>query len=151
MGSAAHTFTSPGNRPLNIALWVAQGLLALTFGFAGLPKLTTPIAQLAQQAPWVADLPWLVRFIGISEVLGAVGLILPAATRVKPALTPLAAVGLLSIMVLAAAFHGYRGEWSFIGINVVLGGIAAFIAWGRFGRSRIEGRDAQLALQSSTS
>ena len=151
MTSAAKTSTPSKNRSLNIALWVAQGLLAVAFGLAALPKLTTPIAELAKHASWIADLPWLVRFIGISEVLGALGRILPAATRIKPVLTPLAAVGLLTIMVLAAAFHGYRGEFSSIGANVVLGGIAAFIAWGRFSKSPIEGREDQVALQSSTS
>jgi hypothetical protein len=72
-----------------------------------------------------------VRFIGVSELLGAMGLILPAATKIKPFLTPLAALGLLTIMILAMAFHLSRGEVQATPINIVLGGLAAFVAWGR--------------------
>ena len=62
---------------------------------------------------------------------GAIGLILPAATKIKPTLTPLAALGLLTIMILAMAFHLSRGEAQALPINMVLGGLAAFVAWGR--------------------
>ena len=73
----------------------------------------------------------LVRFIGVSELAGAIGLILPAATKIKPTLTPLAALGLLTIMILAMAFHLSRGEAQALPINMALGGLAAFVAWGR--------------------
>ena len=66
--------------------------------------------------------------------------ILPAATRIKPWLTPLAGAGLTVIMVLAAIFHATRGEWPMIGINATLGGLAAFIAWGRFKKAPIRAR-----------
>lgn len=69
-------------------------------------------------------------FIGVCEFLGAVGLILPAMTGVKPKLTPFAALGLKLIMILAAVFHIVRGEYNFVPINLVLGG-AAFIAYRR--------------------
>ena len=81
---------------------------------------------------WASQVPLaMVRFIGISEFLGAVGLILPAATKIKPSLTPLAALGLLTIMILAMAFHVSRGEVQATPVNIVLGGLAAFVAWGR--------------------
>src|SRR3954465_13239120 len=91
---------------LHIALWVVQGLLALAFIAAGVLKSTTPLDQLALKMPWVSAVPgWLVRFIGISELAGGLGLVLPSVTRIKPALTALAATGLVAIMVLAAGTH----------------------------------------------
>ncbi len=118
---------------LNISLWTLQVLLGAMFGMAGLGKATRPIAELAPQLPWAADIPeGLVRFIGVSELAGAVGLLLPALTRISPSLTPLAAAGLTTIMAFAAVFHATRGEVAGIVVNVVLGGIAAFIAWGRY-------------------
>jgi len=73
----------------------------------------------------------LVRFIGVVELAGALGVILPAATRIQPRLTPLAAAGLATIMVLAIPFHLMRGELKEIVINLALGGLAAFVACGR--------------------
>jgi hypothetical protein len=131
--------SDPG-KGLHIGLWVAQVLLAVGFGMAGLMKTTTPIDQLAQKMPWVADLPHLVRFIGLSELAAALGLVLPAATRIKPALTALAAAGLVVVMVLAAAFHVSRGELGALPVNFVLGGLAAFVAWGRWQKAPIAPR-----------
>jgi putative oxidoreductase len=126
---------------LHIALWVVQVVLALMFGMAGVMKATTPIPELAQQLPWADQVPAaLVRFIGISELTAAIGLILPAATRIKPGLTALAGVGLVIIMVLASIFHASRGEYSAIAINTVLGSLAAFVAWGRGKRAPIAPR-----------
>lgn len=119
------------NKGLNIALWVAQGLLAAMFLMAGFMKTTTPIAELGASMPWVNELPNLVRFIGISELLAGIGLLLPSILRIQPKLTPLAALGIVAIMVLAAIFHATRGEYSAIGMNVVFGAIAGFVAWGR--------------------
>lgn len=116
---------------LTAGLWVVQVLLALAFGASGMMKLATPIAELAQKLPWVVDMPGLTRFIGLSEVLGAIGLILPSATRIQPKLTALAGAGLTLVMTLAAAFHLSRGEGGHIVPNLVLGGLAAFVAWGR--------------------
>ena len=84
---------------------------------------------------WTGDLPaWLVRCIGLCELSAAIGLILPFATRIKPELTPLAALGLLAIMVLAMAFHISRGEPQVGPMNMALGGLAAFVAGGRNSR-----------------
>ena len=82
--------------------------------------------------PWLSAVPQeLSIFIGICEFLGGVGLILPAMTGVKPKLTPFAAIGLTLVMILAAVFHIVRGEYAFVAINLVLGGVAAVIAYGR--------------------
>jgi len=119
---------------LNIALWIAQVLLALVFGMAGIMKLTQPIPALAQMMKWPGDVPWeLVRFIGGMELLGALGILLPAATRVLPRLTPTAALGFVAIQVLAIPFHISRGEAAMaLPVNIPLLALAIFVAWGRF-------------------
>ena len=122
---------SPSKR-LSVGLWTNQILLAVMFGMAGFMKATQPISQLSAMLPFVAQMPeGLVRFIGASELAGAVGLILPAALRIVPVLTPLAASGLVVVMVLAAGFHISRGEFSNVPVNFILGSLAAFVAWGR--------------------
>lgn len=122
----------PATRALNIGLWVVQVLLAVMFGMAGVMKTTQPIADLVAQMVWPGAIPAaMVRFIGASELLGAIGLLVPALTRIKPWLTPLAAAGLVTVMVLASVFHLTRGEYAAIAMNTILGALAAFIAWGR--------------------
>jgi len=129
------------SRALGIALWVAQVLLALGFGMGAFMKLTTPLDALAHKMAWVGAVPGgLVRFIGASELAGALGLLLPSLTRIRPRLTPLAAAGLLTIMVLAIPFHIVRGEAPVIKINIILGALAAFVAWGRTRRAPIPAR-----------
>lgn len=87
--------TIKNNKTLNIALWVAQALLAAMFLMAGAMKSTQPIEELGKSMPWVNDFSVVfVRFIGISELLGGIGLLLPAFLRIKPFFTPLAALGL---------------------------------------------------------
>lgn len=121
------------NKTLNIALWVAQVLLAAMFLMAGIMKATQPIEQLGTSLPWVNDVSsGLVRFIGISELLGGIGLLLPALLRIKPMLTPLAALGIFTIMVFAFVYHITKGEYEALGFNVILAAIAFFIAWGRY-------------------
>lgn len=129
------------SRRLHVGLWVGQGLLAAAFLMAGGMKLSAPIAQLQEQMPWVAGaMGRAVRFIGAVEVLGALGLVLPAATRIQPKLTPLAALGLLTVMILATATHVARGEYPMIAANLLLGGLAAFVAWGRAKKAPIAPR-----------
>ena len=142
-GSAlrAAVVSSPPSKGLRIGLWVAQAVLALVFAMAGFLKVAKSLADISQSVPFVATMPGaLVRFIGVSELAGAVGLILPALTRIKPVLTAWAGVGLAAVMVLAALFHLSRGEVDHLPVTVVLGGIAAFIAWGRFRGAPIRGR-----------
>lgn len=119
---------------MNIALWIVQGLLAAMFLLAGITKSTRPREKLLKQMPWVEDFSTpVVRLIGVSELAAGLGLVLPAATGIAPVLTPLAAVGLVVIMLAAVVVHGRRKEMQGIVVNVVLLIAAAFVAWGRFG------------------
>jgi len=127
-------------RGIGISLWIAQSLLALVFGFAGTMKLLTPIDELAKNAAWIKDSAFLIRFIGTSELAGALGMLLPSLSRIKPKLTSLAAVGLFVIMVLATGFHLTRGETKVIPMTLLLGALAAFVAWGRFRKAPIAKR-----------
>jgi uncharacterized membrane protein len=131
--------TTNSNKKLNIALWIAQSLLAAMFLMTGVMKLTSPIETLAESLPWVTSVPVaLIRFIGLAEFLGGLGLLLPSILKIKPQLTVWAARGLTAVMVLAAIFHGSRGEFSAIGMNVVLLAIAVFIFWGRSKKAPIQ-------------
>jgi len=136
---------APGARPrsrgLHIALWVAQVVLAAVFGLAGVIKTTQPVDELAKNIPWsvVVGLP-LTRFIGASELAGALGVILPAATRIMPRLTPIAASALTLVMILATCYHVMHGELQMLPIPLGLGCLAAFVAWGRFMKAPIPAR-----------
>jgi len=119
---------------MNVVLWIVAGLLAVAFLGAGLTKLTQPKEKLAVTMGWVEDFaPGTVRLIGALEVLAAVGLILPAALDVVPVLVPLAAVGLVALMIGAVLTHARRREIPLIGVNLVLLALAALVVWGRFG------------------
>ena len=128
------------SKALHIALWVVQVLLALAFGMAGTMKTFTPLDELVKTMPWFTSVPWLPRFIGPAELAGALGMVLPSVTRIRPVLTPLAGVGLSIVMLLAGGMHAVRGEIPMVPINVLLGGLAVFVAWGRFKKARIEPR-----------
>ena len=112
----------------NRALWIVQGLLAASFLFAGGMKLITPIAVLSVMSPFPGEF---IRFIGICEVLGAVGLILPYALRILPGLTALAAAGLVVIMVGATVTTLAIGGGVLAAPTVVLGLLASVVAYGR--------------------
>ncbi|GAA3891937.1 DoxX family protein [Leifsonia kafniensis] len=119
---------------MTIFLWILQALLAAMFLMAGAMKTLQPIDKLAPKLPWVTEFPTAtVRFIGIAELLAALGLILPAATGILPILTPVAAVGLAIIMALAIVFHLRRKEFSGAGFNIVLLAVMLVVAIGRFG------------------
>mgnify|MGYP001308344221 CR=1 FL=1 len=118
---------------MTIALWIIQVVLALAYLMAGSLKAFRPLDELAKRMPWVSAVPGgLVRFIGVAELLGAVGLILPALTGVLPWLTPLAAVGLVVVQVLAGGFHLSRGEYRNVPVNAALLVLAIVVAYGRF-------------------
>jgi uncharacterized membrane protein YphA (DoxX/SURF4 family) len=124
--------TTSNSKALNIALWATQVLLALLNLMAGSTKLFQPIEELSKMLPWATEMPALmVRFIGLSEVLGGLGLLLPSLLRIQPQLTPIAAIGLAVVQLLAAGFHMSRGESSVIGANILFLAMAVFIAWGR--------------------
>jgi hypothetical protein len=128
------------SKGLHFGLWVVQGLLAAALGMAGFIKITTPIIQLSEMGlTYVTSFgSGMVHFIGISEILGALGLILPAALRIRPVLTPIAAVGITIIMILATGYHLMNNE-PFI-VTVILFGLAAFVAWGRFKKAPIQSK-----------
>ena len=122
---------------MNVFLWIVQAVLAAVFAMSGAMKTTQPKEKLAPRLPWVEDFsPGTVRLIGIVELLGAIGLILPAATGIAPVLTPIAATGLAIVMVLAAATHIRRKEPSGVAFTAVLLLLAVIVAWGRFGPYR---------------
>jgi hypothetical protein len=119
---------------MNVVLWIVAGLLALAFLFAGVTKVARPQDQLAEQMGWVEDFsPGMVKLIGALEVLAAIGLIVPPLVGVAPVLAPLAAVGLVLLMIGAAVTHGRRREMPMVLVNVVLLALAAVVAIGRFG------------------
>ncbi|MCS3735302.1 DoxX family protein [Mucilaginibacter dorajii] len=123
---------------LNIILWVTQVLLAATLIWAAAMKLFQPIEKLSAMWPWAGQVPVaLVKFTGIIDLLGALGLLLPALLRIRPKLTPIAAVAIIVLMVSASIFHIARGEASVIGVNIIFALMAAFIAWGRWSKASI--------------
>ncbi|MEU1391451.1 MULTISPECIES: DoxX family protein [unclassified Nonomuraea] len=122
---------------LNGALWSLQALWGFFFAGSGFGKVLLYDDVLYAAAPravaWYAAVPQsLIVFIGIVEVLGGIGLILPTMTKVKPMLAPLAAAGLTLTMILAAGFHIVRGEYELVPANILLGGVAAFVTAGRW-------------------
>jgi DoxX-like family len=120
---------------MNTALWIVAGVLAAAFAGSGLMKLLVPKDKLVNAGQgWAADVSaGNVRLIGLAELLGAVGLIVPALVHIAPILVPLAAVGLVLVMVGAGVVHARRKEVLNIAVNVVLLALAVFVAWGRFG------------------
>jgi len=120
------------NRFLRVALWTAQILLAAAFCMSGFMKLATPIAELGAMMPWAGQAPvGFVRFIGLVDLAGGIGILLPALTRIQPRLTVLAALGCVVLQVLAFGFHAYRGEFSVLPVNLILLALSAFVLWGR--------------------
>jgi uncharacterized membrane protein YphA (DoxX/SURF4 family) len=119
---------------MNVVIWIVAGLLAAAFLAAGVMKTTRPKQALQSSMPWVEDFgQGTVRLIGTMEILAAIGLILPPALDIAPVLAPLAATGLVVMMLLAAATHARRKEPQGIVVNTVLLALAAFVAVTRFG------------------
>jgi uncharacterized membrane protein YphA (DoxX/SURF4 family) len=116
---------------MNIALWIIQGLLAALFLFAGGLKLVMPMEEMMKQMP--LPLPgWFVRFTGVVEILGALGLILPWLLRVRPVLTPLAAGGLVIVMIGAVVYTLMAGQVASALMPLAVGLLLAFVAYGRW-------------------
>jgi uncharacterized membrane protein YphA (DoxX/SURF4 family) len=115
---------------MRIALWIIQVLLCLLFLFAGSMKFVMPVEEMNRQAPVV--LPGLfLHFIGVCEMLGAIGLILPALLRIKPGLTPLAAAG-LAIITLGATVITMKGGIAMAVVPFVVCLLSLFVAYGRW-------------------
>ena len=122
---------------MNVALWIVQVLLALLFLFGGGVKLVLPIEEMTKQMA----LPGLfLRFIGVCEVLGAIGLILPGLLRIRPGLTPLAAAGLVIIMIGATVLTLARMGVAPALFPFATGILAAFVAYGRWRLAPHRGR-----------
>jgi len=123
---------------MKITVWIASSLLAFAFLVAGGGKLLTPAGELQQMAEGVPVA--LLKLAGAAEVLGAIGLVLPAATRIMPILTPIAATGLVMTMVGATITNLAVGEPASAFPTIVLGTFAALVAWARFGPVAVEPR-----------
>jgi hypothetical protein len=120
------------SRRLNIALWIAQGLIFVSFVSFGCMKLFMPVGQLAAMWVWPGQLPVpFLRFMGVVDAAGGIGVLLPALTRVRPRLTVIAALGCTALQVCAIIFHVYRGEAFVTPLNFILLALCVFILWGR--------------------
>ena len=127
---------------MNLSLWIITGLLAVLFLVAGVNKLILPKEKLAALpgGGWVEDFSaGAVKAIGALEVLAVVGLILPAALDIAPVLVPLAAVGLVLVMVGAIITRLRRHEVKVIVAELAYLAMAGFVAWGRFGPESFTG------------
>jgi uncharacterized membrane protein len=113
---------------MNVILWIIQGLLAVTFFGAGLMKIFKPEEL---PFPWVKGNTNLVLLTGIVDLLGGLGITLPALFRIQPKLTIFAAYGIIVLMIVASVFHISRGEAKDIGFNIFMALLAVFVAWGR--------------------
>jgi DoxX-like family len=132
---------------MTYVLWIVQGLLAALFLFAGGMKLVLPVEELTAQVP-LSGL--FVRFIGVAEVLGALGLILPGLTGIRPGLTPLAAAGLVVIMIGATALTAAGvggGDAAAALFPLAVGLLCAFVAYGRRRPAPRHGASRQAVLQ----
>lgn len=120
---------------MNVALWIVAGLLALVLIAAGAMKLIQSRDKLAASGQgWAMDFPANgVKAIGALEVLGGIGLILPAVLNIAPILVPVAAAATVVLMIGAAVVHARRKEYPNVAVNVVLAALALFVAIARFG------------------
>jgi uncharacterized membrane protein YphA (DoxX/SURF4 family) len=131
---------------MTYALWTVQVLLAILFVFAGVMKLITPVEEMLAQMP--VPLPGVfLQFIGVVEVLGGLGLVLPGLLRIRPGLTPLAAAGLVVIMIGAVVITLGTGEVMLALIPLVVGLLAAFVAYGRWRLAPLRGSSRSSNLQ----
>jgi putative oxidoreductase len=130
------------SKGLNVALWIAQAALAAMFLMAGVTKFTTSIEEQSSKMEWAKHVSGgLIHFTGKMEILGAIGLLLPSILKIKPLLTPWAAIGGAVIMLLALILNVSIGETKAIVPILVITAIALFIAWGRFKKVPIESRN----------
>ena len=132
---------------MNVGLWVLQVLLGLFFALAsGVPKLLVPIEQLPMPIPIPGPL---LTFIGVAEILGGLGLILPGLLKIRPGLTPLAAAGLALVAIGGTAYQLAAGEPGNAAFAVVIALLCAFVGYGRWQLVPHRGRSGARALQPS--
>ncbi len=135
---------------MKYALWIVQGLLAVVFLFAGITKLVMPYEEMVAQMS--LPLPeFFLRFIGVAEVLGALGLVLPGLLRIRPGLTPLAAAGLTVIMIGATVTTLATVDAVLAVIPLVVGLFTAFVAYGRWRLAPLRDRSGKVALRPASS
>ncbi|MEO8334865.1 MAG: DoxX family protein [bacterium] len=135
------------SKKLNASLWTAQTLLALLFLFAGVMKFVMPAAEMAKASPLPVAF---IQFIGVCEVLGALGLILPGLTRIRTELTWLAAAGLVIIMIGAVVVTVATGPVATSALPFVTGVVSVFVAYGRRRLSPFSNRNVEFSLAAST-
>ncbi len=129
--------------PVRWSLWIAQGLIAMIYLWAASMKLTKAPAELAGMIPWAADYSvTFLRGIGLIDLAGGLGILLPALTRVMPRLTVVAAISIVVHQLCAVAFHVSRGEFAVLPFNVVLIALSLWVAWGRSRKAPISARSA---------
>jgi putative oxidoreductase len=120
------------NKILNLGLWLAQSYLALFIIGLGIFKLITPIAELSLKLPWTGMVPKaLLVAICIVDILGGIGIFFPSLLRIKPHLTPWAAIGIILLMLSAIIMHILLGEFILVPLNLIIIAIAGFVYWGR--------------------
>lgn len=119
-------------KALRASLWIAQALACAAFASVGLIKLYKPIPELATMWPWTGELPVAaVRGLGLIDIAGGLGVLLPSLTRIRPVLTVVAAACCIALQVCAAVFHLVRGEAAATPVNLVFLALVAFVFWGR--------------------
>jgi uncharacterized membrane protein YphA (DoxX/SURF4 family) len=124
--------TTQPSRGIDVGLWIAQALLALTFAGGGIWKLVTPIPELAAKMPWMGQVsPSFLHATAVFDLLGGLGVLLPSITRVKPGVTVVAALGCVALQASAIVFHVSRGEADKTPFNFLLVALSLFVAWGR--------------------
>jgi uncharacterized membrane protein YphA (DoxX/SURF4 family) len=134
---------------MRILLIIGQIILAGMYGMAGFMKFTTPFDQLSAAMPWALSVgEFMTRFIGLAELLGAVGLVLPGLLRISPKLVGYAALGLMVVQILAIPLHLSRGESSALMLNVPLLYISVFVFWGRTFNAPIASRSREIKSSS---
>lgn len=123
-------------------LWLAQIIVCFLFCFSAYMKLMVPLPELAKSGMlWPSQVPaGFLTFIGLVDLAGGIGILLPALTRIQPRLTVLAALGCSVLQVLAIIFHASRGEFPVLPLNGVLLLLSLFVLWGRGRRAPITAR-----------
>lgn len=138
MNSRSLSAAPAAHQALNTGLWVVQVLLFITFAGTALWKVLTPIPQLAAMIPWAGQVPAAFMYgTAAIDLLGGVGVLLPALTRIKPGLTAPAALGCAALQICAIVFHLSRGEAVNTPFNFLLVALSLFVAWGRRSKAPI--------------
>lgn len=138
----ASTTVAQVSKGANIGIWVAQVLGAGLFIMSGMMKTMTPIPELSAMMPWAGEYSaTFVRFIGVIDIAGGLGLLLPSLTRILPRLTVIAAAACVLLQILAIGFHSMRGEFEVLPLNVVYIALALIVLWGRGRKAPIAPRN----------